>query len=269
MSRQLGGGARVIALPDVSDACVRCDDPDWLAVLDAFRGSGQALPASFAPLFGPLLETRTDLMVVGQLGQSLDGRIATVTGHSKYINGPDCLAHLHRLRAVCDAVVIGVGTAICDRPRLTVRLVAGRNPARVVIDPRGRLKDWDSLNTGDGARCLLLTGADAPGVAPDGVEVHRLQTSGGNVDPHAIRAFLSAQGFRRVLLEGGAQTVSRFIDARALDRLHLLIAPVILGSGSAGLQLPAIATVDQAIRPAAVTHCLGSEVLVDCDLSAI
>ncbi|MBA5775917.1 RibD family protein [Stappia sp. F7233] len=269
MSRRGGGSASVVALPDGPDEAERFDDPDWLAVLEAFQGAGSVLPDAYAPLFGPLLETRSDLTVVGQLGQSLDGRIATVTGHSKYINGPDCLAHLHRLRAVCDAVVVGVGTAICDRPRLTVRLVAGRNPARVVIDPRGRLEDWESLNTEDGARCLLLTGADAPGAAPDGVEVHRLGMSGGNVDPHAIRAFLSAQGFRRVLLEGGAQTISRFIDARALDRLHLLISPVLLGSGPAGLQLPAIATVDEAIRPPTVTHCLGSELLVDCDLSGI
>jgi riboflavin biosynthesis pyrimidine reductase len=67
------------------------------------------------------------LMVVGQIGQSLDGRIATESGHSKYINGPAGLTHLHRLRALVDAVVIGVGTAIADDPQLTVRRVAGRS----------------------------------------------------------------------------------------------------------------------------------------------
>ena len=64
-------------------------------------------------------------MVVGQIGQSLDGRIATATGHSQYINGAAGLAHLHRLRALVDAVVVGVGTAIADDPQLTVRRVAG------------------------------------------------------------------------------------------------------------------------------------------------
>ena len=78
-------------------------------------------------------------MVVGQIGQSLDGRIATESGHSKYINGPAGLTHLHRLRALVDAVVIGVGTAIADDPQLTVRRVSGQQPARVVIDPKGRL----------------------------------------------------------------------------------------------------------------------------------
>ncbi len=77
-----------------------------------------------------------DLVVVGQIGQSLDGRIATESGHSKYINGPAGLAHLHRLRALVDGIVIGVGTAIADDPQLTVRRVSGPHPARVVIDPK-------------------------------------------------------------------------------------------------------------------------------------
>ncbi|MEL6128139.1 MAG: RibD family protein, partial [Pseudomonadota bacterium] len=78
-------------------------------------------------------------VVVAQLGQTLDGRIATVTGASKYINGHSALDHLHRLRAHVDAVVVGVGTAIADDPQLTVRRVDGQSPARVVIDPRGRM----------------------------------------------------------------------------------------------------------------------------------
>ena len=77
--------------------------------------------------------------VVAQLGQSLDGRIATPTGASRYINGSCALDHLHRLRAHVDAVIVGVGTVIADDPALTVRRVEGRNPARVFIDPNGRL----------------------------------------------------------------------------------------------------------------------------------
>ncbi len=96
------------------------------------------MPQPWAELFGPLRQgTVDDLVVVGQIGQSLDGRIATESGHSKYINGPAGLAHLHRLRALVDAVVVGVGTAIADDPQLTVRRVAGPQPARVVIDPEG------------------------------------------------------------------------------------------------------------------------------------
>ena len=106
----------------------------------------------WAELFAPLRHGNVDdLMVVGQIGQSLDGRIATASGHSKYINGPAGLAHLHRLRALVDAVVVGVGTAIADDPQLTVRRVVGPQPARVVIDPNGRLAAGARVFTADGA----------------------------------------------------------------------------------------------------------------------
>ncbi|HEV7823266.1 MAG TPA: RibD family protein, partial [Burkholderiales bacterium] len=93
-----------------------------------------------------------DLIVVGQIGQSLDGRIATASGHSRYINGPAGLCHLHRLRSLVDAVLVGVGTALADDPQLTVRHVAGPHPARVVLDPKGRLAGCAKVFTCDGVR---------------------------------------------------------------------------------------------------------------------
>ena len=113
----------------------------WADFAANFRKPAGALQPPWDALFGPLKAgVADDLVVVGQIGQSLDGRIATSSGHSKYINGPAGLAHLHRLRALVDAVVIGVGTALADDPQLTVRRVAGPHPVRVVIDPRGRLR---------------------------------------------------------------------------------------------------------------------------------
>ena len=107
-------------------------------------------------MFGPLRAGMVDdIMVVGQLGQSLDGRVATQTGHSHYINGPAGLAHLHRLRALVDAVVIGIGTALADDPQLTVRRVSGPQPVRVVIDPGGRLPPSARLLANDGVRRIL------------------------------------------------------------------------------------------------------------------
>ena len=98
----------------------------WQAVPELVRTKKVPLPAPWDVLFGPLQEYFADgLMVVGQIGQSLDGRVATNSGHSHYINGPAGLAHLHRLRAIVDAVVVGVGTALADDPQLTVRRVAG------------------------------------------------------------------------------------------------------------------------------------------------
>ena len=84
------------------------------------------------------LQLRTDL-VIAQAGQSLDGRIATASGHSHYVTGPEDIRRLHRLRALVDAVIVGAGTVEADDPRLTVREADGDNPVRVVIDPNDRL----------------------------------------------------------------------------------------------------------------------------------
>jgi hypothetical protein len=94
--------------------------------------------------------------VVGQLGQSLDGRIATATGRSHYINGPESIRHLHRLRALADAVIVGIGTVVADDPQLTVRKIEGRDPARVVIDPNGRLPPDARILAEDGCPVFVV-----------------------------------------------------------------------------------------------------------------
>jgi len=241
----------------------------WSQFAQIFRQPAAALPQPWCDLFGPLRTgTIDDLMVVGQLGQSLDGRIATESGHSKYINGPAGLDHLHRLRALVDAVVIGVGTGLADDPQLTVRRVAGPQPTRVVIDPSGRLPASARIFAADGVRRLLLTADRALCAPPPGVEVVALPVVNGRIPPATILAALSERGLRRILIEGGAETVSRFLSAGCLDRLHMMIAPIILGSGRGGFVLPPIERADQAMRVRVHAHQLDNEVLFDLDLSA-
>ena len=241
----------------------------WSEFAAAFRGSDAPLPQPWSSLFEPLRTGAIDdLVVVGQIGQSLDGRIATTTGHSKYINGAAGLAHLHRLRALVDAVVIGVGTAIADDPQLTVRRVAGPQPARVVLDPNGRLPASAKVFAGDGVRRLLVTAKGTRCAPPSGVEILALPMTGGSIAPTTILAALAERGMRRMLIEGGADTVSRFLTAGCLDRLHVVVAPIILGSGRASFILPPIERADQALRMPIRTHQLDDEVLFDCDLSA-
>jgi riboflavin-specific deaminase-like protein len=206
--------------------------------------------------------------VVGQIGQSIDGRIATVTGHSKYINGPAGLAHLHRLRALVDAVLIGIGTAVADDPLLTVRRCAGPSPARIVLDPRGRLSPAAKVLTDDGVRRLVITAHGVASRLAAGVEVVGVPAVGGEIAPAAILTALAERGFRRILIEGGAHTVSRFIAAGCLDRLHVMVAPIMLGAGQAGVTLKPITTADQALRAPMQAHLIGEEVLLDCDLTA-
>lgn len=226
-------------------------------------------------IFLPL--RRLPAFVVGQLGQSLDGRIATESGHSRYINGPEDIRRLHRLRALVDAVVVGAGTVVSDDPRLTVREAEGRNPVRVVLDPSGRVGRARSVFTDGAAPTLWIQGdagdplpaaGGAPPDLPAGVDIVTLPTDAtGGFTPGAVVDLLARRGLPRVLVEGGGETVSRFLAAGALDRLHVSVAPLILGSGRPGIRLPAVETLDQAMRPPVRHFPLGTDLLFDVDLS--
>jgi riboflavin-specific deaminase-like protein len=241
----------------------------WHHVPELFRRPNGTLPAPFEERFGPLRRGRVDdLVVVAQMGQSIDGRIATESGNSKYINGAAGLDHLHQLRALVDAVVVGVGTAVADNPQLTVRRVHGPNPARIVIDPRGRLPVGSRLLVNDGARRIVVVGPDAAPDFPAGTEILRVSLTAGRASPAEILDRLAERGLRRVLIEGGAQTVSSFLMAMCLDRLHIVTAPMLLGGGQPSIELPPVARADEALRPPVRAHLLADEVLFDVDLSA-
>jgi riboflavin-specific deaminase-like protein len=240
----------------------------WRAIPQMFRAPAAPLPPPWEAIFGPLRAGAVDdLVVVGQIGQSLDGRAATRGGHSRYINGAPGLAHLHRLRALVDAVVVGVGCACADDPQLTVRHVEGPDPARVVLDPRGRLAPTARLLADDGVRRLVVTAQGVRCELP-GVEVLALPAEDGRIAPAAILAALAEAGLRRLLIEGGPETLSRFLAAGCLDRLHVVVAPVIIGDGRSSFSLAPIDSVDQALRPPMRVHLLDGEVLFDCDFTA-
>jgi riboflavin-specific deaminase-like protein len=228
--------------------------------------------ARIEAMMSPVAHAAADRpFVVAQLGQSLDGRIATPTGESRWINKDAALDHVHRLRAAVDAVLVGVGTVVADDPLLNVRRVAGRNPARVVIDPKGRLPmSAKCLDGSDGCRRLVVRAGNGLGQPlPAGVEQIVLANDAGKIDPVAVVAALFERGLKRLLIEGGAWTVSEFINARAVDRLHVLVAPMILGSGKTGLSLNPIEKLDAALRPRADVYVLSDgDVLFDCDMRA-
>jgi diaminohydroxyphosphoribosylaminopyrimidine deaminase / 5-amino-6-(5-phosphoribosylamino)uracil reductase len=256
----------------------------WKAIPKTFRSAESPLPQPWQDIFGPLRKgVIDDLVLVGQCGQSIDARIATPSGDSHYINGDAGLDHLHRLRALVDAVVIGVGTAVADNPQLTVRRVLGPNPARVIIDPNGRLPLNARVLTADGIRRLVVTTTRSAARLPAGVEIIALTPENGWLAPAAIVGALAERGFRRFLIEGGAETVSRFLAAQCLDRLHILVAPIILGAGRPSLMLPPLQRIGDAARLPMRAHALdanvlgatvpvasnlGADVLLDCDLSA-
>ena len=244
--------------------------PRLLALAMSGRDEGAAPDDPFWRLYAPIALGRGALgraepaFVVGQLGQSIDGRIATATGHSHYVNGPETIVHLHRLRALVDAVVVGIGTVLADDPRLTVRHVQGRNPARVVIDPKGRLPAKARLLEEPGAPVYAIQTADHR--RPPGVVAVTLPAKAGRIDPHAIVRALADRGLKRLLIEGGADTLSSFLAAGTVDRLHIAVAPLLIGSGVTGIALPPIDRLDEALRPKVTLHRLGADALFDCAL---
>jgi riboflavin-specific deaminase-like protein len=203
------------------------------------------------------------------LGQSLDGFIATREGCSRYINGAASLAHLHRLRALSDAVLIGVSTAVADEPRLTTRHVPGPSPVRVVLDPRGRLPAGAGLLRDGAAPTLVIrltTGGTCEQRLGERATALHLPGEGGRIEPASIVAALAARGLGRLLVEGGGRTVSCFLEAGLLDRLQLAISPLILGAGRPALPIAPVERLDQALRPAARRYLMGEDVLFDLEL---
>lgn len=210
----------------------------------------------------------SESLVVGHIAQSLDGRIATKTGESQFISGPEDLVHTHRLRAISDAVVVGVRTAICDDPLLTTRLVEGHSPVRVILDPRGILPKTARVLQASEVPTLLVTGSRDSFSASPHVEVMKVELSAGRLDLKQILAALRQRGLRRVFVEGGGVTISRFLEASLLSRLHVAIAPAILGSGPLSIELPPIAHLSEHRQVKWASYQLGRDLLLDCQFPA-
>jgi riboflavin-specific deaminase-like protein len=170
--------------------------------------------------------------------QTLDGRLATSTGSSQWISAPESLRFNHELRANHDAIMVGVGTVCKDDPRLTVRLAAGRDPLRVVVDSTLRTPHTAAVLAKGAAPDTILAVTDrAPAAKRDevrdlGATVLCLPTNaGGRVDLVALLAALHDRGVGSVLVEGGAEMITALLRARLVDRLVVCVAPKILGAG--------------------------------------
>src|SRR5206468_9962894 len=185
-----------------------------------------------------LAHTRGRPRVTWKMAATLDGRVADATRRSRWITGERSRAHVHRLRATADAVVIGSGTARADDPRLTARLGRGvPQPLRVVCDtrlslPHGLKLFGRSLAPGTVVAC----GATAPrarerALAARGVRVWRLSTQSGHVSPRAVARRLVRAGCHDVLLEGGPTLGTAWLKAGLVDRIALFSAPRVLGGG--------------------------------------
>lgn len=171
-----------------------------------------------------------------KFAQTLDGRIATASGHSHWISSPASLRFAHRLRAVHDAILVGAGTVIADNPALTCRLVRGRDPLRIVVDSRLRLSP-DAAVFSDGGKTLAAATRRAPikrrrFLEKRGIEVLEAgEDPAGRVDLHALLALLGKREISSLLVEGGATLATSFLKENLADRLIVILAPKIVGDG--------------------------------------
>ncbi|MEQ9442257.1 MAG: RibD family protein [Cyclobacteriaceae bacterium] len=184
-------------------------------------------------------------IAITHFAQSLDGKIATLDGDSKWIGNEDNLIHAHRMRALCSSILIGSHTLNYDHPSLTVRLVDGKNPRKVVLCSTE--SDFSSLK-GNAKKPILIIGTgENPGL--EHAEYVQLPPDAeGKIPCPDILSLLYKKGLHSVYIEGGSTTSSSFLAQHSIDILQLHIAPLIFGSGLDSFTLPKITSVDEAVQ---------------------
>jgi len=235
-------------------------------------GTLEAAARALLDLYLPISSATAERPItVAHLGQSLDGFIATPSGDSSFVTGPENILHLHRLRALCDAVVVGAGTVSADNPRLTTRLVAGASPVRVILDPACRLPQGLSVFNDRQAETLRVCAAGNAAarrrLAPR-ERVLELAAGRSGLDLVELTRQLHARGYHRLLIEGGGVTVSSFLQAGLLDRLHIAVAPVLIGEGRPAVRLPPQLRLQDCRHLCHRVYRSGNDILFDCDLRA-
>ena len=208
--------------------------------------------ADVTELLGAIREHPDRPHVVLKYAQTLDGRIATANGDSKWISGEGERAISHALRAACDAVLVGVGTVVTDDPQLTVRMVAGASPVRVVLDSTLRMPPTARVLDDDATTIIFATDQAKPERREElrsrQVAVRTVPAGPSGVDLESVLKDLRVDGVRSLLVEGGARVITAMLAAGVADRLIVAVAPTIVGSGTEAVGDLGIATVASGLR---------------------
>ena len=210
----------------------------------------------------PLL-TKNDNFLIGQIGQSLDGKIALNNGNSHYINEKESILYLHCLRAVCDGVLVGVNTVIKDNPLLTTRKIKGSNPVRLIIDPSLKLSNRYKIFKDDN-RNIIFTNSNKQKKINNTLIIKFPKKNFTN----NIFKYLKKTSFKNILVEGGPTTLSNFIEMKLLNYMQFIISPTLIGSGIDSLKLKPITNLKNAIRVKNTISKLGKEIVMTLNLNS-
>jgi 3,4-dihydroxy 2-butanone 4-phosphate synthase/GTP cyclohydrolase II len=271
---------------DVSGAeplrtAAHCRNRDYLQTkqrrLGHLRPAGEELdlpagpPPDVLALLGAVHPRPDRPYVVVKYAQTLDGRIATASGDSKWISGEEERAVSHALRAACDAVLVGVGTVLADDPQLNVRLVPGASPLRIVLDSTLRTPSSALLFDGEPTTVVLTTEraaeADRRRVREAGAGVRVLPSGPGGVDLPAALRLLRGDGVRALMVEGGARVITSLLAAGLVDRLVVGTAPRIIGAGTEAVGDLGVARVAEGIALSnRSVHVAGDDILTAWDV---
>ena len=210
----------------------------------------------------PILRKNKKL-VIAQIGQSIDGRIALNNGNSHYINNPKSIIYLHCLRSISDAIIVGSNTIKKDDPLLTTRKIKGTNPKRIIIDGSLSLNNKYKIFN-DGNENIIFTKSNK-NIRLNNSTIIRLKEK--NFTKNLITQIKKLK-YKNILVEGGSKTISELINNKYIDILQFMIAPILIGSGINSLNLKEISNLNKAIRPKHNFNELENEIIVNLFLNS-
>ena len=210
----------------------------------------------------PILRKNKKL-VIAQIGQSIDGRIALNNGNSHYINNPKSIIYLHCLRSISDAIIVGSNTIKKDDPLLTTRKIKGTNPKRIIIDGSLSLNNKYKIFN-DGNENIIFTKSNK-NIRLNNSTIIRLKEK--NFTKNLITQIKKLK-YTNILVEGGSKTISELINNKYIDILQIMIAPILIGSGINSLNLKEISNLNKAIRPKHNFNELENEIIVNLFLNS-
>ena len=200
---------------------------------------------------------------IGQIGQSLDGKIALNNGNSHYINERESIIYLHCLRSISDGVLVGVNTIIKDDPFLTTRKIMGANPIRLIIDPSLKLTNKYNIFKDNNKNIIFTNSSKRKKL--NNTSIIKFPKKNFTL---SISKYLRTTSLKTILIEGGPTTLSHFIEHKLINYMQFIISPTIIGSGIDSLKLKPITNLKNAIRVKNTINKLGKEIIVTLDFNS-